>query len=86
MSHHYAKFKENPCVGTDASTPLFFDIKNHIGASVFLLLKKIVCTNFSLQIFEIISNYRKIGYKINVLQTDCMLGWLIQSRLATLLS
>ena len=24
MSHYYAKFKENPCVGTDASTPLFF--------------------------------------------------------------
>ena len=22
MSHYYAKFKENPCVGTDASTPL----------------------------------------------------------------
>ena len=22
MSHDYAKFKENPCVGTDASTPL----------------------------------------------------------------
>ena len=22
MSHSYAKFKENPCVGTDASTPL----------------------------------------------------------------
>ena len=21
MSHYYAKFKENPCVGTDASTP-----------------------------------------------------------------
>ena len=22
MSNYYAKFKENPCVGTDASTPL----------------------------------------------------------------
>ena len=22
MSHYYTKFKENPCVGTDASTPL----------------------------------------------------------------
>ena len=22
MSYQYAKFKENPCVGTDASTPL----------------------------------------------------------------
>ena len=22
MSHYYAKFKDNPCVGTDASTPL----------------------------------------------------------------
>ena len=22
MCHYYAKFKENPCVGTDASTPL----------------------------------------------------------------
>ena len=22
MSHYYAKFKENPCMGTDASTPL----------------------------------------------------------------
>ena len=22
MSHYYSKFKENPCVGTDASTPL----------------------------------------------------------------
>ena len=21
MSHYYAKFKENPCVGTDANTP-----------------------------------------------------------------
>ena len=27
MSHYYAKFKENPCVGTDASTPLVFIIK-----------------------------------------------------------
>ena len=24
MSHYYAKFKENPCVGTDASTPFRF--------------------------------------------------------------
>ena len=24
MSHYYAKFKENPCVGTDASTPFNF--------------------------------------------------------------
>ena len=24
MSHYYAKFKENPCVGTDASTPLSY--------------------------------------------------------------
>ena len=24
MSHYYAKFKENPCVGTDASTPFTF--------------------------------------------------------------
>ena len=23
ISHYYAKFKENPCVGTDASTPYF---------------------------------------------------------------
>ena len=22
INHYYAKFKENPCVGTDASTPL----------------------------------------------------------------
>ena len=22
MSHHYAKYEENPCVGTDARTPL----------------------------------------------------------------
>ena len=28
MSHYYAKFKENPCVGTDASTP--FDFLHHI--------------------------------------------------------
>ena len=24
MSHYYAKFKENPCVGTDASYPFLF--------------------------------------------------------------
>ena len=23
MSQYYAKFKENPCVGTDASTPFY---------------------------------------------------------------
>ena len=28
MSHYYAKFKENPCVGTDASTPF-----KYIGAT-----------------------------------------------------
>ena len=26
MSHYYAKFKENPCVGTDASTPLQYSV------------------------------------------------------------
>ena len=25
MSYYYAKFKENPCVGTDASTPFIYD-------------------------------------------------------------
>ena len=28
MSHYYAKFKENPCVGTDASTPFKLGISS----------------------------------------------------------
>ena len=28
MSHYYAKFKENSCVGTDASTP-FHVLRSH---------------------------------------------------------
>ena len=37
MSHYYAKFEENPCVGTDASTPLY---KWCILLSVFLTKDK----------------------------------------------
>ena len=29
MSHHYSKFKENPCVGTDASTPFYLLFLGH---------------------------------------------------------
>ena len=38
-------------------------------------VKKIVgSNNFSVQFIKIISHYKKIGYNINVLATDCMLG------------
>ena len=38
MSHYYAKFKENPCVGTDASTPLYFDPLKHIMDNPILIM------------------------------------------------
>ena len=51
MSHYYAKFKENPCVGTDASTPLAwtkFDyyslhIANNKGADQTANMRRLVC-------------------------------------------
>ena len=38
MSHYYAKFKENPCVGTDASTP--FKISLFVNMLTWLILSK----------------------------------------------
>ena len=40
MSHYHAKFKENPCVGTDARTPLQ---KMTISNSVSALRLEISC-------------------------------------------
>ena len=49
-------------------------------------LKKIVGSNsFSMQFIKIISNYKKNGYNINVLQ-QTVAWWSTQSRLETLLS
>ena len=35
MSHYYAKFKENPCVGTDASTPFSKEYNLELGIFIF---------------------------------------------------
>ena len=44
------------------------------GDLVYKLKKIVGSNNFSAQFIKIISHYKKIGYNINVLQTDCMLG------------
>ena len=36
MSHYYAKFKENPCVGTDASTPF---IETSLSSLIWYYIK-----------------------------------------------
>ena len=38
MSHYYVKFRENPCVGTDASTPLEYISFNFSKTWIFLPL------------------------------------------------
>ena len=35
MSYYFAKFKENPCVGTDVHTPLKFSMK--LGESILCI-------------------------------------------------
>ena len=44
------------------------------GDLVYKLKKIVGSDNFSVQFIKIISHYKKIGYNINVLYTDCMLG------------
>ena len=41
MSHYYGKFKENPCVGTDASTPLERCDTNLSSAAVVIGLLRV---------------------------------------------
>ena len=55
------------------------------GDLVYKLKKIVGSNNFSAQFIKKISHYKKIGYKINVLQ-QAACWWSIQSRLATLLS
>ena len=44
------------------------------GDFVFKLKKIVGSNNFSAQFIKIISHYKKLGYNINVIATDCMLG------------
>ena len=50
-SHYYAKFKENPCVGTDARPPLYFHKFSVLFFSIHAISVK----------YTLISNYYKIG-------------------------
>ena len=44
------------------------------GDLVYKLKKIVGSNNFSAQFIKIISHYKKIGYNINVIATDCILG------------
>ena len=44
------------------------------GDLVYKLKKIVGSDNFSVQFIKIISHYKKIGYNIHVLYTDCMPG------------
>ena len=44
------------------------------GDSVYKLKKIVGSNNFSAQCIKIISHYKTIGYIINVLQENCVLG------------
>ena len=44
MSHYYAMFKENPCVGTDASTPLTVDSYSFAFYVIFYFPNHKVCS------------------------------------------
>ena len=56
--------------GTRVSWRLVYKLKKMVGAN-----------NFSAQFIKIVSDYKKIGYNINVLrQTTCLVGYFMQTK------
>ena len=65
-SHYYAKFKENPCVGTDARPPLYFFYQKcvHLGENTSIYCSPIIVVYVHATVF-----FLKLTQRVTILQT-----------------
>ena len=66
MSHYYAKFKENPCMGTDASTPLRRFIEFNNCFDLFVHFSWFEKTKYKNVCYDVHYEFREFEYKMQM--------------------